>query len=290
MTTRALVLGGGGPVGVAWESGLIAGFAQAGVDLGQADFVLGTSAGSIVGARLAMGVPAAQLADASLAIKAGAPSAPAPGRPAPDLSRMLQLMAEAQGGTRNPAEVRRELGALALAAQTPGEEVYLQMVARSIGAPRPERWPQRAFACTAVDAEDGGFQLWEDVSQVDLLAAVAASCAVPGIFPPVTLKGRPYIDGGMRSFTNADLAGGYDVVVVVAVQPPGGAPFTSRQLDEEVESLQSGGGTVVTILPDEGSAAAFGPNLMDFGRSPAVARAGLAQGAAQAAVLKEVWG
>ncbi|MDB5445730.1 MAG: patatin, partial [Phenylobacterium sp.] len=58
MTTRALVLGGGGPVGVAWESGLIAGFAQAGVDLGRADFVLGTSAGSIVGAKLAMGVPA----------------------------------------------------------------------------------------------------------------------------------------------------------------------------------------------------------------------------------------
>ena len=287
MTTRALVLGGGGPVGVAWESGLIAGFAEAGVDLGQADFVLGTSAGSIVGARLALGVAAADLARPFLAAEAAAPKASEAGRPAPDLSRMLELMAEAQSGTRNPAEVRRELGALALAAQTLGETAYLQMIARSIGEPPPARWPARAFACTAVDAQDGGFQLWEDVSDVDLLAAVASSCAVPGVFPPVSLKGRPYMDGGMRSFTNADLAGGFDLVVVVAVQGPA---FASRQLDEEVESLQSGGATVVSILPDEGAASAFGPNLMDFGRSPAVARAGLAQAAVQAPVLRDVWG
>ena len=66
MGSRALVLGGGGPVGIAWESGLLAGLAKAGIDLGRSDFIVGTSAGSFVGARLAMGAEAATLADAIL--------------------------------------------------------------------------------------------------------------------------------------------------------------------------------------------------------------------------------
>src|SRR4051812_45548934 len=115
MTSRALVLGGGGPVGIAWESGLVAGLAQGGVDLATADFILGTSAGSFVGARLALGSDARAFAAPITADKipsddrrvAGPDGAP------PDLSKLMQLMGEAQGGTRNPAEVRAEIGAWA---------------------------------------------------------------------------------------------------------------------------------------------------------------------------------
>src|SRR6185369_7990977 len=115
MLTRALVLGGGGPVGIAWESGLIAGFARGGVDLGQADFTMGTSAGSFVGARLAMGADAASLADPILAEAERADSPRAGGtRPAADLSKLMTLMAGAQDVTRNPAEARAEIGAYAL--------------------------------------------------------------------------------------------------------------------------------------------------------------------------------
>src|SRR6202012_5997823 len=103
--TRALVLGGGGPVGIAWESGLIAGLAQGGVDLGQADFTLGTSAGAFVGARLALGAEPAGLAEPILAEAERTPSAPRePSTRAPaDLSKLMQMMGEAQGGLRNPA-------------------------------------------------------------------------------------------------------------------------------------------------------------------------------------------
>src|SRR5579862_1901802 len=112
--TRALVLGGGGPVGIAWESGLVAGLARGGVDLGQADFTLGTSAGSFVGARLALGSDAATFADAIVADKIpGEDRRPASGGPPPDLSALMRLMGEAQGGLRNPAEVRQEIGAFA---------------------------------------------------------------------------------------------------------------------------------------------------------------------------------
>src|SRR5881394_3611047 len=97
MTSRALVLGGGGPVGIAWECGLLAGLAQAGVDLGTADHIMGTSAGSFVGVRLAMGQPASGLADPIFA-DAASPVRPVArgGRPPPDLSKLLRLMAKAQ--------------------------------------------------------------------------------------------------------------------------------------------------------------------------------------------------
>ena len=296
MTTRALVLGGGGPVGIAWESGLIAGFARGGVNLGQADFTMGTSAGSFVGARLAMGADAATLADPILAV-AARPTTPAregAGRAPADLSKLMSLMAEAQGGLRNPAAARADIGAYALAAETMSEADFIASFGHSFAELPENAWPERGFACTAVDAETGAFQFWTKDSGVGVTRAVASSCSVPGIYPPVTLGGRRYIDGGMRSSTNADMAAGYDLVIVVAVRlGAAGGEMMERiaaRFDDEIESLKEGGSTVVTIVPDEASIEAFGPNLMDFRRRADAARAGLAQGEAHAGDLKELWG
>ena len=295
LMTRALVLGGGGPVGIAWESGLVAGLAQGGVDLGQADFTMGTSAGSFVGARLALGADAKTFADALIADQIpGEERRPAGGAGAPpDLSRLMQLMGEAQGGLRNPAEVRAEIGAFALAAPTMGEDAFIASFGRSFSTLPVDAWPERGFACTAVDAETGAFQLWTRESGVGVVRAVASSCSVPGVYPPVTLNGRRYIDGGMRSPTNADMASGHELVVVVAVRLGAAAGTLGERIaarfNEEIETLKDGGATVVTITPDEASVAAFGPNLMDFRRRPDAARAGLAQGLAYAADVKAYW-
>jgi NTE family protein len=293
MASRALVLGGGGPVGIAWESGLIAGFAKAGIDLAGADFTMGTSAGSFVGARLAMGAPAAELADGILA-EAERPARPSsgPSRPPADLSRLMQLMEEAQTGMRNPAEARAEIGAFALAADTISEADFIQSFGRSFAGLPEDAWPERDFACTAVDAETGAFQLWTRDAGVGVTRAVASSCSVPGVYPPVTIKGRRFIDGGMRSATNADMAAGHDLVVVIALrlgEAAGGLSRIAARLDEEVETLKDGGSTVVTITPDDASLAALGVNLMDFRKRADAARAGLAQGAAQAQALGEIW-
>jgi NTE family protein len=293
--TRALVLGGGGPVGIAWESGLVAGLAQAGVDVGAADFTLGTSAGSFVGARLALGADRATFADPILADRiAGEETRPAGGGgPPPDLSTLMKLMAEAQGGLRNPAEVRAEIGAWALAAPTMDEQAFIDSFGKSFATLPIDAWPERGFACTAVDAETGAFQLWTAKSGVGVVRAVASSCSVPGVYPPVTLNGRRYIDGGMRSSTNADMAAGHDLVLVIAVRlgAAGGAlgERIAARFNEEIETLKDGGATVVTIAPDEASIAAFGPNLMDFRRRPDAARAGVAQGQAYAKDLAPYW-
>lgn len=293
--TRALVLGGGGPLGIAWESGLVAGLAQGGVDVGKADFVLGTSAGSFVGARLALGADRETFADLIIADRIpGEEDRPAGGGgPPPDLSTLMRLMGEAQGGTRNPAEVRAEIGAFALAAETMGEPAFLETFGKSFSSLPDDTWPERGFACTAVDAETGAFKLWTKDSGVGVVRAVASSCSVPGVYPPVTLNGRRYIDGGMRSSTNADMAMGHELVLVVAVRMGGAGNARSEQIaaryQEEVESLKDGGATVVTITPDDASLEAFGANLMDFSRRPGAARAGLAQGQAYAADLKPYW-
>jgi len=296
MTSRALVLGGGGPVGIAWESGLLAGYAKAGLDLGGADFIMGTSAGSFVGARLAMGAATAELADPILAEAAKAAAAPSASgtasRPPPDLSTLMRLMAEAQGGLGNPAEARAEIGAFALAAETMDEAAFIASFGRSFAGLPEDAWPKKPFACTAVDAVDGSFQFWTGDSGVGVTRAVASSCSVPGVYPPVTLKGRRYIDGGMRSSTNCDMAAGYDLVVVVAVRIGGGGEVAERiaaRLDEEIASLQEGGSTVVTISPNDASLAAMGANLMDFRKRADAARAGLEQGAQQAAELAALW-
>lgn len=288
--TRALVLGGGGPVAFAWESGLLSGFAQAGVDLGAADDILGTSAGAIAGARLASGLDPTGLADRLIAedlsgvapLRRGSPEV---------LARMMALMGAGREAARHPADGRREIGALALSAVgTTGQDEFVATIGRELGELPGPAWPRRGgYACTAVDAQDGGFQIWRADSGVDLARAVASSCCVPGMVEPIALQGRRYIDGGMRSPTNADLAAGHDLVVVVSVAPADGEPI-GRLLAEEVESLKASGSTVVVISPDEEALAALGPDLMDLARRAGAARAGLAQAIAQAPVLRELWG
>jgi len=275
--TKALVLGGGGPVGIAWESGLLAGLSENGVDLSSADFILGTSAGSVVGAQLALGRSPGQIAAPDLA---GAVPAPAASGPPPDLTTLITKMVEAASGKRPPEEVRAELGAWALASPTISEAEFISRFRLD------DPWPAKKYACTAVDVADGSFQIWNQDAGIGLARAIASSCAVPGIFPPISFAGRRYIDGGMRSATNADLAKGYDVVLVVAVtlraMPSFIADVFRRRFEDELQTLRDSGSRVEVIVPDEESCAAFGTNLMDAARRQPSAQAGLRQGRMEA--------
>jgi NTE family protein len=290
-TRRALVLSGGGPVGIAWESGVAAGLAATGVDLSCADFVVGTSAGSVVGAQIAM------KRDMDAVVARYRTSGDARGEARPVAARgasgdkMQELMtAFTELFTSDaPAEEKRaKIGKVALDAQTFPEETFVGNF-RYLG---DEAWPPR-FSCTAVDAVTGEFVVWNEASAVDLVRAVASSCAVPGIFPPITIGERRYIDGGMRSATNADLAKGHDRVFVLSLFPsePGDGPMDGfrRGFMEEIELLRSGGSTVEVISPDAGSQQVFGMNLMDPSVAPAAADAGRAQGERLGAGLSGFW-
>ena len=286
--TRALVLGGGGPVGIAWETGLLAGLAENGVNLADADLIIGTSAGSAVGAQLAMGRQPQQMY-AALAADAGN-TRPGPtrqntgeGGAAPNLMPLMELMQKAAAGG-DPVEIRKEIGKFALEAKTMGEEDFIATFGRMLAS--AESWPSRQYMCTAVDALTGEFQTWGNDSNVPLSRAVASSCSVPGIYPPITINGRRYIDGGMRSATNADLVKGYDQVVVVAVTSGAAqgpmAEAARKRFEAEMETVRESNASVSLIGPDAASVEAFGLNLMDFTRRAGAAEAGLSQGKAEA--------
>jgi len=286
MNSRALVLGGGGPVGVAWESGLIAGLAEAGIDLSRADFIVGTSAGSVVGAQIAMGrTPAALLEPYT-----GTPPPSESMAPPPDLSQLVAKLMESYAGVRPNEEVCREIGAWALQASTINEEAHVARFEGMLAGLPQERWPERKFACTAVDAVNGKFMTWDNDSGVPLARAIASSCAVPGIASPITINGRRYMDGGMRSATNADLAKGYEVVVVVSISSQAVPEAFRRPLEREVLALHDSGSRVEIIRPDAQSIEAFGPNLMDFRRGAAAAASGIRQGKASVDTLRDLWG
>jgi NTE family protein len=217
---------------------------------------------------------------------AGAPPTPAS---APDLTKLMELMQQAMTGG-NPEHTRREIGAFALAAQTAmTEDQWLSTFGFLTGA----QWPEKRFIATAIDAEDGSFIAWEKDSSAELGRAVASSCTVPGIFPPVLIKGRRYYDGGIRSATNADLAKGYERVVVVSVTSMAGetemAQRSRASLDSELRALRAGGSEAELVTPDAASATAFGPNLMDGSRRAAVVEEGYRQGKSEATRLRGFW-
>ncbi len=285
MAKRALVLGGGGSVGIAWETGLAAGLAQEGIDLRAADKIVGTSAGSFVGALLAAG-HAPEALRARLAESAAARTDPGatPAMPVPDLTKLMDFMTRSPNTEAEALALRAEIGAFALAAQTVSEDTCVAFFASVADTP----WPA-TYACTAVDAHDGRFVVFDHASGAPLARGVASSCSVPGLFPPITIDGRRYIDGGMRSATNFDLAEGYERVLAVAVIPAGAAAFMAARIDPELAQLRRNGSHVELITPDAASLDAFGPNLMDASRQPAVLEAGYKQGRAEAVRIRSVW-
>jgi NTE family protein len=285
MTTRALVLGGGGPVGVAWETGLAAGLADEGIDLSRADLIVGTSAGSIVGSQLALGRSPQEMLARQQEIGAGGGIR----QRSQDVTPLIAKFRELLSKDLSPEAYRRELGAFALSADTIPEDEWFPTFGEQLDT---ESWPDR-FICTAIDTADGAFAMWDKGSGVNLRRAIASSCAVPGIFAPVTINGRRYMDGGMRTTTNADLAKGYERVVVVAIA---GMTATSnpyaerlrRRLDAELDELRaSGAKKVVLIVPDEATVEIAGPNLMDPSRRAELSAAGQRQGRAEAPRLRD---
>ena len=286
---RALVLGGGGSTGNAWLIGVLAGLADAGLDVTGADVVIGTSAGSTAAAQIAGAVPTdlyAAVLDTPphRAAPPGPGSGPAPARPVSDqLERTGRIIASSE----DAADMRRRMGALALdlAAAHDATGRWRETVAARL----PNRdWPHHKLLITAVDAHTGKPAVFDRNSGIDLVDAVAASCASGFAYG---IGDRRYIDGGYRRNENADLAAGCGHVLVLS-------PFGGRtrmplewgmQLAAQVEELREGGSRVETIFPDGGAEHMFGANAMDFSLRPAAARAGYGQGEVLAHQLTKFW-
>jgi NTE family protein len=269
MTGRAIVLGGGGVTGIAWEIGVLVGLADGGADL-HADAVFGTSAGAFVGAALASG---ADLETLFAAQQREAHDEPVVRLPKRVFAAWVWAYIR---GSRNPQRTGARLGAIARRRRPiiPPEQRRRTVESRLTTSD----WPE-ALRVTAINAVTGELRVFERSDGASLVDAVSASGAVPGISPPVEIDGQLWIDGGMVSPANARLAEGFDEVLVIApmTRGPGGLPSA----EQDAKALSSRA-SVQLIAPDEASKTAIGPNIYDASRRAEAATAGRAQGAAAA--------
>ncbi|GGV64654.1 hypothetical protein GCM10010294_16790 [Streptomyces griseoloalbus] len=277
MSETALVLGGGGLTAYAWEIGVLAGLADAGVDLAGAEVLAGTSAGSLLALELATGAAPADLYEEHVNRR----------RAMLDVDFTFGMTVKylwAALGSRRPEKVVERLGRLALAVR----DVSEAEVCEAIRPQLPVRdWPERPVRLFAVDALTGRPTGFDADSGVDLLRAVAATCALPPLFPPITIGEGRWMDGGVRSTTNADLMEGCRRVVVLAPIPKG--PGASPSAVDQVAALTAGGVRAAALVPDREARRAFGRDPLDASRIPGAARAGVRQAAGYAEQLRAVW-
>jgi NTE family protein len=270
---RALVLGGGGVAGIAWMTGLLAGLADAGQDITDAEVIIGTSAGANVAAQIGSGLGLDELFARQTE----------PGQQSAEIVAELDVdelgaeMAKSLANVSSVQDALRQLGAWALTVQTVPEAARRAVIESRLPS---HEWPARPIRLTAVDCATGELRVIDAGSGVSLVDAVGASSAVPGVWPPVTIGGRRYMDGGVRSMDNADLAEGATRITVVSpfgLSAPIESPLPLRDI---LTRLRDGGAQVTVIEPDQASVAAMGANPLDPGTRAPAAHAGRAQGRA----------
>jgi NTE family protein len=290
-TKRALVLAGGGIAGIAWETGVLQGIADESPEAARllldSDVLVGTSAGSAVAAQISSGSTLEvlfrrQVAETSAEIDSGV-----------DVEAItvlfLTALAEPYEKPSDPTvdktrQQMQRIGAVALATKTVPESVRRQVIAQRLPS---HDWPDRVLRLTAIDTATGELVVFDNESGVELVDAVAASCAVPGAWPPVTIAGRRYMDGGVGSSVNLSVAGDCDEAVVLV---PSGVDTPSAFGAGPAAEIAAFAGTTFSVFADGNSVAAFGPNALDPRCRIPSAMAGREQGRREAGVVAKFLG
>lgn len=279
VTKCALVLAGGGLAGIAWETGVLTGVAdespQTAKALVESEVLVGTSAGSAVAAQLCSGLSLEALYERQSS-PTSAELTPTTG--IDDITELF-LTAVTQPGTK--AEKLQRIGAIAASTSTVPEHVRREVIAHRL----PSRdWPDRHLRISAIDIATGELVAFDRASGVELVDAVAASCAVPGVWPPVTIGDRRYMDGGVGSSVNMVLAADCDVAVVLVPQGESTpAPFGVNTFQE----IGAFDGATFAVFADDESLSAFGKDPLDPQCRIPSAAAGRRQGRRVAADVAE---
>lgn len=281
--SMTLVLAGGGPAAIAWELGVLRGLADANPGLADkaiaAGTVIGTSGGSSVAAQITSSTPLDDLYDAQLSADTAEIEVKI------DLTEFMSRFAAAVAGAADEVDRRRRVGTFALVASTVSESKRRAVIAARLPA---ADWPKRDLRIPAVDAVTGEIVIFTRDSGVALADAVAASSAVPGIWPPASIGDHRYVDGGVRSSTNADLAAGADqILLITPTLANAPAPSLGGDLRAELDTLSNS--HVEVVYADQDSWTALGNPLAADTRAPA-ARAGRAVGRAAATRVAQLLG
>jgi len=278
-----VVCGGGGVWGVAWMTGLAAGLSDAGVDLKAANKFIGTSAGSVVATQLTSSLETEELFQRQVD-----PARQAPERlpPAGSLEAMIVVL---QKRWASQEEKLTAICDLALSARTISAAERRADIAARLSLPAMG-WPSAELAITAVDVAAKDLCVFDAQCGVDLIDAVAASCAVPGVWPLAEIGERRYTDGGVwRTAENAHLAQGAKSVLILSPLGQSGLGREDR-LASDIKALEAGGAEVVTIYADQASLGAMVPHALDPATRKPAAEAGRRQAAGEANRVRHLFG
>jgi NTE family protein len=265
------VLAGGGLAGIAWETGVLLGIADAAPDVAAAvldsEVLVGTSAGSAVAAQISSGVALPELFERQLA---GTVAEIEPGVSIDELTALfLSALADSAGDAKQHL---RRIGAVAAAANTVPAASRHQVIADRLPS---HEWPARVLRLTAVDIDSGELVVFDRSSGVALVDAVAASCAVPGAWPPVPIAGRRYMDGGVASTVNIAVASDCDAVLVLVPAPQDAPSPFGAGAGAEIRAFPA---DTLAVFADDNAMAAFGPDPLDPRCRRPAALAGREQG------------
>jgi NTE family protein len=278
-----LILGGGGVVGVAWELGVLAAITtDAGWNPASAVVIAGTSAGSMAGAITALGRDLPAIAARRTAGVTMPDASAGPARPAATSVISSELLDLMRPGTATVTERARAVGRIARAAQPAMDEAAYRAF---IGSSLPAEWPAGDLRLTTVDCETGETVLLDRGSGMDLIDAVAASCAVPTYFPTVQHQGRHFTDGPRGPYIAALAAElGLDAIVFVGLR----LPFTAGADEHaELDTLAARGMPVARVT-DGPAFSAAGADLMDPAASAVGTLIGLADGRNGASAVRRI--
>jgi NTE family protein len=269
--------------GIAWETGILCGIAdqspEAASALLAADVLLGTSAGSTVAAQLSSGATleelfARQTAAQSHEIDSGVDVA--------DIAELFVTAMLTPGATTE--QKLQRIGEIAVSTDTVAESVRREVIAHRLPS---HDWPERVLRVTAIDVATGLLVVFDSNSGVDLVDAVAASCAVPGVWPTVTIAGRRYMDGGVGSIVNTAAAADCTTLIVLV---PSGQNSPSPFGDGAVREIAALGDSALAVFADDDALTAFGRNPLDPACRVPSAHAGRAQGRREAQRVAEFLG
>lgn len=271
MARIGLVLGAGGVVGGAFHEGVLRAITDAtGWDPRNAQIIVGTSAGSHVGAMLRGGRSTRGGRSLGRTTPVDAPEPASRRRPAAP-GMLLR-------GLTRPGSVR--IGALLAAALPAGRTSFSSMIG-SVNAAHPGGWPDQELWLPAVRLRDGARVVFgrPGAPRADVGRAVAASCAIPGYFTPVEIDGERYVDGGVYSTTNLDLLEGLGLDLVIVSAPMGvargalsasallqGRTYMRLRLAAEARAVRAGGTPVMAFSPTADDVQVMGWNSMSGGR------------------------
>jgi NTE family protein len=249
---RAICFGGGGVFFVAWQIAYLKSLSEANVELNPVDRVIGTSAGSIVATLFTSG--RANDFYGELALLAKVPALIAALAPSGDLHASpkyaLQLF---QDATTGDPEAARHIGHAALAAQTPSPTSMRRNLALVV---RQRSWPSPALHTSTVDTLTGDRCIVTDSSQVPVPAALAASTAIPGVFPPQQIGDRKCMDGGIcGTGTHLDVLAGSKRALVLSLRDltntkESGMTQSPAASKAELDALTASGTKVFRASPE----------------------------------------